>query len=322
MRPPAAKSNPWPWLMGGFFLIATLMVGMLILVAAMSGGGRSGGGLAGFGRDGEPVGLVTLRGPIDDVVSRRVLDELWGLANDDDIHALVLRIDSPGGQVGPSQELYTEVARIRKESGKPVIASMASMAASGGYYAALGCDRIFANPGTITASIGVILMTTHGPDLLDEANVEVRTYKSGALKDAGAFTRAPSARDRAFFDETVADLFEQFQDHVKEARGLDDAGIAPVSDGRVVSGRRALELKLIDELGGLAEAGRKALELAGVESRRPRFVTPREDIPPWVKAVFRSASHEASAAMHRAARSLTTGPGATIEYRAPLGTLR
>lgn len=308
--------------MGAFFLMAMLMIGMLFVVAVAAGGGRSGGGMAGFGDDGQPVGLVTLRGPIDDLVSRQVLDQLWALANDDDIKALVLRIDSPGGQVGPSQELYTEVKRIREESGKPVVASMASMAASGGYYAALGCDWVFANPGTITASIGVILMTTHAPDLLDEANVEVRTYKSGALKDAGAFTRHPSASDKAFFDETVADLFQQFQGHVKEARGLDDAGIAPVSDGRIVSGRRALELKLVDELGGLAEAGRKALALAGTEGGTPRFVTPHEDVPPWVKAVFKTASDEFGIAAGRAASALTRGPGARIEFRAPLDIVR
>ena len=165
-------------------------------------------------------------------------------------------------------------------------------------------------------------MTTHGPDLLDEANIEMATYKSGQLKDAGAFSRHPSAVDKAFFDETVADLFAQFQGDVKEARGLDDAGFAPVSDGRVVSGRRALELKLVDELGGLAEAGRKALELAGVESSRPRFVTPREDVPPWVKAVFQSASHEVAAATDRALRAVVRGPGARIEFRAPLDMVR
>jgi ClpP class serine protease len=109
---------------------------------------------------------------------------------------------------------------------------------------------------------------------------------------------------------------------VKEARGLDDAGFAPVADGRVVSGKRALELKLIDELGGLAEAGRSALELAGIKGGRPRFVTPREDVPPWVQAVFRSAADHFGVVTDRAVRSVTSGLGTRIEFRAPLDAVR
>lgn len=322
--PPARPTSPWLWAICGFVVVAMGMAGFLGLVVAAAGasGGRHGAGWASFGDSVDPVGLVTLRGTIDDAAARRALEDLWSLANQEDIRALVLRIDSPGGQVGPSQELYREIKRLSAESGKPVVGSMASIAASGGFYASLGCDWVFANPGTLTGSIGVILMSTHGPDLLDEARLEIATYKSGALKDAGSFSRRPTTNDQAFFQGTIDDIFAQFRDDVKAARGLDDEGFAPVADGRVVSGRKALELKLIDELGGLAEAGRKALTLAGVEQPTPRFVTPDDDVPPWVSALFQSAGRQLGVALAGALRTVTTGPGARIEYRAPLDGLR
>ena len=322
--PPARSTRPWLWAICGFVVVALGMAAFLGLVVAASGAsrGHNSGGWASFGDSVDPVGLVTLRGPIDDAAARRTLEDLWSLANQEDIRALVLRIDSPGGQVGPSQELYREIKRLSEESKKPVVASMASVAASGGFYASLGCDWVFANPGTLTASIGVILVSTHGPDLLDEARLEIATYKSGNLKDAGSFSRRPTNDDQAFFQDTIDDIFAQFKEDVKAARGLDDEGFAPVADGRVVSGRRALELKLIDELGGLAEASRKALALAGVERPAPRFVTPDDDVPPWVSALFQSAGRQLGAAFADALRTVTAGPGARIEYRAPLDGLR
>ncbi len=281
------------------FVVVALSVGALGLLLAIVG--------SGVGSRGVRVGLVRLVGPIES--PRKVVEHLWELA-DDDVVGLVLRIDSPGGSVGPSQEIYEAVARVREETGKPIVASMGAIAASGGYYAALGCDRIVANPGTITGSVGVIVQTLHAPELLRLAHVKTETVKSGGLKDSGSPFRDPTDADRALFEGMVSDVFDQFTSAVREARKLDDATFDVISDGRILSGRQAKELGLVDELGNLGRAGRLVIELAGEEGR-PRFVMPKDEVPSWVRSLFKEAVREV-------VRGVTGAAGARVEYRAPV----
>jgi protease-4 len=284
-------------LFGGLFLL--FLVFMAILSVALGGVGPR-GGIA--------VGVVELKGVIHD--SRKVSEQLWEMA-EGDAPALVLRIDSPGGSVGPSQEIYEEVLRIRKETGKPVVASMGAVAASGGYYAAIACDRIVANPGTITGSVGVIMQTASAEEWVDLARLDIEVFKSGALKDSGSPVRELSVADRSLFQGMIKDIFEQFHGAVRERRELSDEAAATVADGRVLSGRQAKELGLVDKLGNLGSAARLALELAGVEGT-PRLVYPREDVPDWVRKLIRTGAQAV-------ADGVEAVPSVKIGYQAPFG---
>ena len=179
------------------------------------------------------------------------------------VKAVVVRINSPGGGVAASQELFSEIRRFRKETGKPVVVSMESVAASGGYYAAVAADHIVANPGTITGSIGVIMQWMNYGDLLEWAKVRAVTIKSGALKDAGNPTRPLSDEDRKYFEDLIQELRLQFQNAVVEGRKgkLKPEAIARMSDGRVVTGQEALALGLVDEIGDYRDAVDRAARL-------------------------------------------------------------
>lgn len=298
------RKTAWT-LVGALFALVVLGVAAMALLA-LAVGGRIGGG-------GARVGLVRLSGPIHG--SDKVVEQLWEVA-EGDVAGVVLRIDSPGGAVGPSQEVFEAVRRVRDETEKPVVASMGSVAASGGYYAALGCDRIVANPGTLTGSIGVIVQTMHAPDLLTLARIDQETVKSGSLKDAGSPFRDMSDGDRALFAGVVADVFDQFRGAVQEGRKLDDAAFEKVADGRVLTGRQAHELGLVDELGNLGRAGRLVLELAGEEVSRPTWVTPKDDVPGWVRGLFADTASRAAGEVVR--QVVEEGAGARVLMRAPI----
>lgn len=206
----------------------------------------------------ERVGVVEMNGVIGDVGD--FVRDVRAFAKRSDLKALVIRIDSPGGSVAPSQEAYAALRAAAKE--KPVVVSMGNLAASGGLWTAMGGDWIVANPGTVTGSIGVI---TQLPDLRGIADVlrfKMRTFKSGPLKDAGNPLREMTAEDEAMFRGLIDDIYAQFVAVVAERRKLDVEAVKKIADGRVFTGRAALELGLVDELGGLYEASRKALVLA------------------------------------------------------------
>jgi protease-4 len=208
---------------------------------------------------GPKIAVVELTGTIGD--SKDVVGQLHELRKDDSIKAIVLRIDSPGGAVAPSQEMYRAVLRARKD--KKVVCSMGTVAASGGFYVASACDKIYASPGTITGSIGVISEFPHVQDLMALAKVNVDTIKSGALKDSGSPLRAMTDKERAFFQTFVDGVYEQFLDDVATARKLPKEQIRPLADGRILTGKEALAHKLIDELGNLEDAIEGAAKLAG-----------------------------------------------------------
>jgi protease IV len=247
---------------GGLFL--ALFGFLLLLFIVVNSGGKRG-----LSSGGAAVGVVEILGEISD--AKKTLEQLEEMADADRIKAVVLRVDSPGGTVGPSQELYDAVRALKKK--KKVVASMGSVAASGGYYIACGADRIFANPGTLTGSIGVLLQMPNVDGLLKWAGVQMRVLTSGKMKDAGSPFREMSVEEQALFTEVLRDLHGQFVEAVAEGRGLPVPEVEVLADGRIYTGRQALERKLVDELGGLQAAVRAAAELGGIKGD-PKLVYP------------------------------------------------
>jgi protease-4 len=224
------------------------------------------------------------------------------------VKAIVLALDTPGGGVAPSQEICQEIGRLR-DDGIVVVASMGSMAASGGYYIASSCDEIVADPGTITGSIGVIMETMHAEDLLKKVGAKFETIKSGEFKDSGSPYRAMTPRERALFQEAINDVWDQFISAVadgrhdamaailakregKDADKMTDAEIKAytksLADGRIYTGRQALNLGLVDSLGGLDDALDRAADLAGLDE--PAIITARE--PRSLAEVFTGMSKQ------------------------------
>jgi len=221
----------------------------------------------------EGVGIVELKGLI--VSSEQVLKHLTELRNNPDVKSIVLRIESPGGAVGASQEIYEEVKRTNGI--KPVVASMGSMGTSGGYYAALGADNIFANPGTMTGSIGVIVKFPNLEGLYEKIGYKSEVIKSGPLKGIGASNRALSEEERNLMQDLIKNVYKQFVRDVAAARSMPEETISGLADGRIYTGEQALEAGLIDSLGNFTDAIAFAADLVGLDTKDPHLIYPRSD---------------------------------------------
>lgn len=211
--------------------------------------------------------------------ARSIIDQLEKHGKDDSVKAVVLRIDSPGGTVVAAQEVYAALQRMKEEGEKVIVASMADLSASGGYYIACAADRIYANPGTITGSIGVIMQFPNLEGLFGKLGIATTTIKSGRFKDTGSSSRAMTDEERRILQSLLDDVHGQFIEAVQEGRGMTRDQVLPLADGRIFTGRQALELGLVDETGDLQDAIRKAGELSGIkgaptvleEKRKVRF---------------------------------------------------
>jgi protease-4 len=208
---------------------------------------------------------------IEDVIldDQPYLDSITSIKNDSRIKALVLRIESPGGAVGPSQELYSELKQLGEE--KPVVASIGNVGASGGYYIACAAEKIYANPGAITGSIGVVAQFVSYEKLLEWAMIDVEVIKSGEFKDMGSPFREMTEKDREYIQGLIDNVYTQFKDAVGESRGLDAAQMDKVADGKIFTGAQAKELGLVDELGTINDAVDYASEAAGITGE-PKLV--------------------------------------------------
>jgi len=209
------------------------------------------------------VGVVRIEGMIGDTAE--IIDQISEFAEDDGIRAVVLRIDSPGGGVASSQEIYQAVRQLRKN--KKVVVSMGSIAASGGYLIATAADRIMANPGTITGSISAVMHFANVEELLKKVGVRASVVKSGKFKDIGSPTREMTPEERELVQVIVNDIYDQFVTTVSENRKIPLEKIVKIADGRIFSGRQALDLDLVDELGGLQDAVLLAGRLAGIKGK-------------------------------------------------------
>jgi protease-4 len=239
---------------------------LLAIAAAMMSGDTTDLSLSG-----EKVAVITIEGEI--VEARDTLDALKKHAENATVKAIVIRINSPGGAIAPSQEIYSAIRRTHRDTGKPIIASLDSVAASGGYYIAAACDRIVANPGSITGSIGVILQWFNTKELIQWAKLKPETIISGAMKDAGSPYRELTEGERQYFQGIVTQLHSQFVRDVTKGRNgkMKQEEVARIADGRIFTGEQALELKLIDELGSIDDAVRTAGKLAGIKGEPDRL---------------------------------------------------
>lgn len=219
------------------------------------------------------VAVIRVEGVILD--AQQTIGDLKRFGESASVKAIVLRIDSPGGGVVPSQEIHDAVKRIRAKNNKTVVASMGTVAASGGYYIAVATDRIMANPGTLTGSIGVIMELANVEGLLKKIGVESVVVKSGQHKDIGSPFRQMSEEDRRILQTVMDDVHAQFIEAVAEGRSLKVADVQSLADGRIFTGRQAKSQNLVDELGDLEDAIKLAAELAGIEGE-PKVVEPRK----------------------------------------------
>lgn len=250
----------------GTFLAATLFV--VFMFWGMSDG-LSGSG--GFGSFGDRIGVIELYGVIEEQNGRRIIEDLDKYAENSRIKAIILHINSGGGGSAISEEIYDAVVRASAE--KPVVASVASVAASGGYMVACGADRIIANSSSLTGSIGVIMQYYTYPGLLEKIGVETETIKSGQLKDVGTPSRRMTKEEELMLRSVVMDSYEQFVQIVANGRDMTSDEVYPFADGSIFTGLQAYNLGLIDTLGGFKEAVELAAELAGIEGE-PDIVRP------------------------------------------------
>jgi protease-4 len=240
-----------------------------VLMAVLEDGGLPGGGKVAVVEVDGIIGVSADRGTDTDSIVRTLAD----YREDSSIRAVVLRINSPGGVVAPTQEIFTAVQRLR-DAGKPVVASLGAVAASGGYYVAVAADEVYANPGTLTGSIGVVMQLANIEGLLKKVGVEYVVVKAGAYKDVGNFARAMKPEERRILQALLDDVYGQFVSAVADRRGLDRKTVLAFADGRIYSGQQALKLKMVDELGGLEDAIEAAARRAGLTGK-PRVVYPR-----------------------------------------------
>jgi len=219
---------------------------------------------------GDKVAIIEIKGVI--AQSSDVIEELLQYREDHGVKAIVLRIDSPGGGVGPSQEIYEEILKVRKE--KKVVTSMGSVSASGGYYIACASDVIVANPGTITGSIGVLMQFSSFEELFKKIGIKGVTLKAGAYKDAGSPFREMTPEEKRLMQLVLDNVHNQFIQAVAKGRNLDPAKVTEYADGRIFTGEQAKEYGLVDKMGNLQDAIEEAARLGNI-SGKPNIIYPR-----------------------------------------------
>jgi protease-4 len=240
-----------------------------------------------LGTSGERVALIELTEPILD--SQNIVRQFKKYRENRAIRAIVFRVDSPGGGVSASQEIYEEVRKTRN-SGKPVVVSMGSVAASGGYYVSCGASKIVANPGTLTGSIGVIFQFLHFNELMNKIGIDASTFKTGKYKDIGSPFRKTTEDEKKFFDQLLGDVYNQFVDVVAKERKMDRKRVVQYADGRVFTGRQAFEYGFVDTLGTLEDAITIAAKLGDI-SGKPKVVKERK-VRTWLERLMGEAVTE------------------------------
>ena len=257
----------WVVIGGGAFFLFLLAVFTLIYVSLRSTREAS---LGGFG---DKIGIVDIEGVI--VTPKNVVPQLKKYADDDSIKAIILHINTPGGGVAASQEIYSEVKRIRDEKKKKIVASIESVGASGGYYIASACNKIYADEGSIVGSIGVIADWVNYGDLMRWAKLKEELLKAGEFKDTGNPTRELTPAERAYMQGIVDNMHAQFIAAVAEGRHMKVDEVKPLANGKVWTGQQALPLKLVDQLGDFETAVKDTATAVGIKGE-PNLVKPEK----------------------------------------------
>jgi protease-4 len=230
---------------------------------------------------GSHIGVLQVEGTIES--SREMVQSLKQFGENKGIKAVVVRIDSPGGAVAPTQEIYDEIGKLRKK--KPVVASLGSTAASGGYYIAAGCDQVVANPGSLTGSIGVIMELGNVEELMKKLGLKGYSIKSGVNKDIGSPLRPLTPEGKAILQSLVDNVHAQFVSAVAKGRRMPEEKVRGLADGRVYSGEQAKKLGLVDVLGTMEDAVDLAAKRAGIEGK-PELIYARHEEKSWWERLF------------------------------------
>jgi protease-4 len=251
----------------------------------------------------ERIGVIPIEGPITE--SQHIVKQLVDFKKDDRIKAIILRVNSPGGGVAPSQEIYREVRKTITT--KRVIASIGSLAASGGYYVASAADKIVASPGTITGSIGVIMEFVQLEDLLKKLGIGMEVLKSGEFKDIGSPHRPMSEREKELIRNLLLEIQRQFVEAVAQGRNIPVESVQEIADGRILSGAQSKELGLVDQLGNFEDAVELAKKMAGIKGEVALVYPKKTGVNLWDLIL-----HDASLALYKALRNILIP---RIEYR-------
>jgi protease-4 len=278
------RRRRWPFVVGGLVALGLLVLtgGLVVLVLALNAGGPSASSAAAYdevyvsGKGQDKIAVVPVEGtiaPADNTMPvtqptttpEGLADALQQAKEDESVAAVVLEVSSPGGGVTASDEMHQSILDFKEQTGKPVVVSMADVAASGGYYISTAADRIVANETTLTGSLGVIFTLTDFSGLADRYGVEQEVVKSGKFKDMGSSFRNLTPEEREILQSIVDDSYDEFVQVIVEGRDLPEERVREIADGRVYSGEQAKELGLVDSFGGLDEAAAISRNLAGVE---------------------------------------------------------
>jgi protease-4 len=259
------------------------------------------------GLGGSKIGVIDIDGVILD--ADKVNAQLRKFGDDSSIKAIILHINSPGGGAAASQEIYNEVVRVRKDKKKPIIASVESVGASGAYYIASGCDKIYANQASVVGSIGVIMEWTNYGDLMKWAKLKNVVIHAGTLKDAGDPTRDMTPEEEAYFQSLVDNMYGQFVHDVATGRHSTDDKIRPLATGQVWTGQQAIPLGLIDKIGGYRVALLDTAQSVGI-SGEPSIARPADK-----KGLFATLSDDSDSLFPNPSKLLDQSPGFYFMWR-------
>jgi protease-4 len=300
--PPRQRRSPWFWVtvIGGSFALVALLITAMVWSTVRSLNGDSSASL-GLGV-GSKIGVIDVDGVILD--ADKVNTQIRKFGDDSSIKAIILHINSPGGGAAASQEIYHEVVRVRTEKKKKIIASVESVGASGAYYIASGCDRIYANDASVVGSIGVIMEWTNYGDLMRWAKLKSVVIHTGTLKDAGDPTRDMTPQEQAYFQSLVDNMYGQFVHDVATGRHTSDDKIRPLATGQVWTGEQAIPLGLIDKVGGFRVALIDTARSVGI-SGEPNIARPAST----KKGLFASLTDDSDSLFPNPSKLLDQAPG-------------
>jgi len=274
-QPPRPRRSAWFWvaILGSVFAVTTLLIAFMVWSIATHLSDNSDVTIDGIG-GGDKIGVIDLDGVILD--ADKVDSQIRKFGDDSSIKAIVLHINSPGGGAAASQEIFNEVVRVRQEKHKLIIASVESVGASGAYYIASGCDKIYANDASVVGSIGVIMEWTNYGDLMKWAKLKSVVIHTGTLKDAGDPTREMTPEEQAYFQALVDNMYGQFVHDVATGRHTTDDKIRPLATGQVWTGQQSLPLGLIDKVGGFRVALMDTASSVGIKGE-PTIARPSKE---------------------------------------------
>jgi protease IV len=272
MSEPRSRTLLWVLIGGGAFFLFVLAVFTLVYLTLQAGGGES-SGIGAFG-GGDRIGVVDLEGII--LSPEPVVDELKKFADDSSIKAIILHVNSPGGGVAASEEIYREVKRIRTEKKKKIVVSIETVGASGAYYVSSASDKIYADEGSIVGSIGVIAEWVNYGDLMKWAKLKNVVLKTGGFKDTGNPARELTPAEQAYMQSLIDNMFGQFITAVSDGRGLKYDDVKSIANGKVWTGQEALPMKLIDSIGDFQAAVADTAKSVGIKGE-PTLVRPEKE---------------------------------------------